>query len=346
MSGTDFSLHYPFDKTVPEPGGHLEIRPGIYWRRIPLPGRLDHINLWLLDAGESWVLVDTGLAWGEARRAWDRIAAELVRDKPVSRIIVTHFHPDHVGLAGYLGGKFNAELAMTRMTEERTRFLLDADNDDWRETVLAFCRLHGIGPEEQYLDFITGQRYRTAVSRLPETVTFLNHDRPISIGEHAWQPLVVCGHAEDHLALFCPDLELLISGDQVLPTITSNVALHINNEDEDPLEQYLASMARFGELPEDTLVLPSHGKVFTGLYKRIAAIYHTHDRQLAQTHALCETPGSAWNLSPKLFSRPLDDFNRILAFGETLAHLEYLHNRGKLAKEMRNGTCYYAQVGG
>ena len=344
MSGTDFSLHYPFGRTVPEPGGFLEIRPGIFWLRVPLPGRLDHINLWLLDAGESWVLVDTGLAWPEARQAWNRLASGLVRDKPASRIIVTHFHPDHVGLAGYLGGKFGAELAMTRMTAERTRFLLDAENDDWRETVLAFCRLHGIGPEEQYLSFITGQRYRTAVSRLPETVTFLDHDRPIAIGEHEWQPLVVCGHAEDHLALFSPALKLLISGDQVLPTITSNVGLHINNEDRDALDEYLASMGRFEQLPEDTLVLPSHGRVFTGLYNRIAAINHSHDKQLEKVHALCETPGCAWDLSPKLFSRPLDEFNRIMAFGETLAHLEYLHNRGKLAKEMRNGTCYYAQV--
>ena len=344
MSEADFSLDYPFDKTVPEPGGFLEVRPGIFWLRIPLPGRLEHINLWLLDAGESWILVDTGLDWDAARAAWDSIVAGLVRDKPVSRIIVTHFHPDHVGLAGYLGGKFGAEPAMTRMTEERTRFLLDAANDDWRETVLAFCRLHGIGPEQQYLDFITGQGYRTTVSRLPDSITILGHDRPISIGEHAWQPLVVNGHAEEHLALYCPDLELLISGDQVLPAITSNVAMHFNNDDEDPLAQYLGSMARFEELPEDTLVLPSHGKVFNGLHRRTAAIYHSHDRQLAQTHALCESPGCAWDISPRLFSRPLDDFNRILAFGETLAHLEYLHNRGKLAKEVRDGTCYYAQA--
>ena len=343
MNGTDFSLHYPFE-AVPEPGGSLEIRPGVFWLRIPLPGRLDHINLWLLDAGGSWVLVDTGLDRGEAREAWDRVAVELVRDKPVSRIIVTHFHPDHVGLAGYLGEKFNAEIAMTGMTALRTRHLLYSVKEDWRGRAAAFCRLHGVGPEDQYLEFITGQLYRTTVSGLPDTVTFLDHEQPISIGGHAWQPLVVNGHAEDHLALYCPGLELLISGDQVLPTITSNVGMHINNEGEDPLEQYLGSMAVFGELPEDTLVLPSHGKVFNGLHRRIAAIHHSHDRQLAQTHALCETPGNAWDLSPKLFNRPLDDFNRIMAFGETLAHLEYLRRRGKLAKEMRNGTCYYAQV--
>ena len=210
MSGTDFSLHYPFE-TVPESGGFLEIRPGIFWLRVPLPGGLDHINLWLLDAGESWTLVDTGLDWGAAREAWNRLVRELAGNKPVSRIIVTHFHPDHVGLAGYLGGKFGAGIAMTRMTALMTRHLLDSLRDDWKERASAFCRLHGIGPEEQYLDFITGQGYRTVVSRLPESVTVLDHDRPIAIGEHAWQPLVVNGHAEEHVALFCPDLELLIS---------------------------------------------------------------------------------------------------------------------------------------
>ena len=343
MHRTDLSLHYPF-ATVPEAGACLEIRPGIFWLRIPLPGRLAHINLWLLDSGESWTLVDTGIDRVAARTAWDRIVAELVRDKPVGRIIVTHFHPDHVGLAGYLGKKFHAELAMTGMTEHKTRFLLDSNKEDWRETVSAFCRLHGIGEEEQYLEFVTGQRYRTTVSSLPETVTVLAHEQPIPIGAQNWQPLVVRGHAQDHLALFCPELKLLISGDQVLPTITSNVALHIDNEDEDPLEQYLSSMSRFRQLPEDTLVLPSHGKVFAGLHRRIAAIHHSHDMQLVQTQALCETPGNAWELCPRLFTRPLDDFNRILAFGETLAHLEYLHRRGQLGKEFRNGTCYYARV--
>ena len=345
MSGTDFSLYYPFE-AVPGPGGHLEIRPGIFWLRIPLPGRLDHINLWLLDAGDSWTLVDTGIAWGDAREAWDRVADELLRDKPVGRIIVTHFHPDHIGLAGYLGDKFKAELAMTRVTAERTRFLLDSEADDWRETVQAFCLLHGIENQDQYLSFITGQRYRTAVSKLPEVITFLDHEKSITIGDYEWQPLVVCGHAEDHLSLYCPALKLLISGDQILPTITSNVGLHINNEDKDALDEYLVSMIRFEQLPEDTLVLPSHGRVFTGLYKRIAAINHSHDRQLKKVHALCETPASAWDVSPRLFSRPLDEFNRIMAFGETLAHLEYLQIRGKLTKQIQNGTCYYAQAGG
>ncbi len=343
MSGTDFSIHYPLE-AVPEPGGHLEIRPGIFWLRVPLPGKLDHINLWLLDAGDSWTLVDTGISWGEARNAWDKIATELVRDKPVGRIIVTHFHPDHVGMAGYLGNKFQAELAMTRMTAVRTRFLLDSKTADWEEAVNAFCRLHGIREQDQYLSFTTGQRYRTVVTALPEAVTYLDHDQPIPIGTHEWQPMVVCGHAEDHLALYCPALKLLISGDQVLPTITSNVGLHVNNDDEDALDDYLSSMTRFAELPEDTLVLPSHGRIFTGLYRRIAAINHSHDRQLSKVYDLCEAPGNAWDVAPKLFTRRLDEFNRIMAFGETLAHLEYLHNRGKLTKEIRNGTCYYAQA--
>ena len=345
MPRSDFSLHYPLE-AVPEPGGHLEIRPGIFWLRVPLPGKLDHINLWLLDTGESWTLVDTGLAWGGAREAWDRIAAELVGDKLVGRIIVTHYHPDHVGLAGYLGEKFKANLAMTRVTAERTRFLLNSKTDDWQEPVQSFCRLHGIRAEAQYLSFITGQSYRTVVTHLPETVSFLDHEQPITIGANQWRPLVVRGHAEDHLSLYCPELKLLISGDQILPTITSNVGLHINNDEEDALDAYLASMTRFASLPEETLVLPSHGRIFTGLYKRIAAIRHNHDGQLKKVHALCETPGSAWDVALKLFNRrPLDEFNRILAFGETLAHLQYLRNRGKLTKQFRNGTCYYAQSG-
>ena len=343
MGKADFPLHYPLAAT-PEPGGYLEVRPGIFWLRIPLQGSLGHINLWLLDAGDSWVLVDTGLDWEGARLAWDRISAELVRDKPVSRIIVTHFHPDHIGLAGCLSEKFRSRLAMTRMTAEMTRRLLESEADDYREAVLAFSRLHGIEPTEQYLAFCIGQHYRTVVGRLPANIAMLAHERLIATGAHQWQPMVAHGHAQDHLSMFCPALKLLISGDQILPTITSNVALHLNNQDEDALDEYLTSMARFAQLPEDTLVLPSHGRVFTGLHQRIAAIYASHDAQLARVWSLCTTPANAWELSPKLFRRPLDDFNRILAFGETLAHLEYLHNRGVLTKEFHNGTCYYAQA--
>ena len=156
--------------------------------------------------------------------------------------------------------------------------------------------------------------------------------------------MVVRGHAEDHLSLFCPALNLLISGDQVLPTITSNVGLHFNNADDDALDEYLTSMTGFAQLPEETLVLPSHGRIFTGLYNRIAAIRHSHDKQLEKTYTLCATPASAWEVTPKLFERPLDELNLMLAFGETLAHLTYLQNRGKLKKQFSEETCYFAQV--
>ena len=343
MPRTEFAIHYPLE-AVPEPGGYLEIRPGLFWLRVPLPGTLNHINLWLLDDGDSWTLVDTGINAQVTRVAWETLSAALLKDKPVSRIIVTHYHPDHVGLAGYLGDKFQADLFMTRVTAERTRFLLNSRVDDWREDTQSFCRLHGIQATDLYMDFITGQRYRQAVSKLPEQITFLDHGQPLTIGDHDWHPMVVRGHAEDHMSFFCPVLSLLISGDQVLPTITSNVGLHINNADEDALDEYLSSMTRFAQLPEETLVLPSHGRIFTGLYNRIAAIRHSHDKQLEKTYTLCATPASAWEVTPKLFERPLDELNLMLAFGETLAHLVYLQNRGKLKKQFNKETCYFAQV--
>ena len=344
MSGTDFSINYPLE-AVPEPGGYLEIRPGLFWLRVPLPGTLNHINLWLLDDADSWTLVDTGINAQVTRAAWETLSAGLLKDKPVSRIIVTHYHPDHVGLAGYLGDKFQADLFMTRVTAERTRFLLNSRVEDWEEATQPFCRLHGIQSVDLYMDFITGQRYRQAVSKLPDNITFLNHKQPITIGAYEWHPMVVRGHAEDHMSLFCPALNLLISGDQVLPTITSNVGLHFNNADDDALDEYLTSMTRFVQLPEETLVLPSHGRIFTGLYNRIAAIRHSHDKQLEKTYTLCATPASAWEVTPRLFERPLDELNLMLAFGETLAHLTYLQNRGKLKKQFSEETCYYAQAG-
>ncbi len=317
--------------------------PGILWLRVPLAGSLAHINLWLLDDGDSWALVDTGLDSQDCRDAWENLSAVVLPDKPVGRIIVTHYHPDHIGLAGYLGDKFQVDLSMTRGTAERARFLLDNKVDDWKEAIEAFCLLHGIKSVNLYTDFITGQRYRKAVSKLPGQIAFIDHEQSLTIGQYAWRPLVARGHAEDHLSLFCPELNLLISGDQILPVITSNVSVHFNNADEDALDEYLASMLRFSQLPEDTLVLPSHGRVFTGLHNRIARINASHERQLTKTYELCATPASAWDMAPRLFERRLDDLNLMLAFGETLAHLTYLQNQGKLKRQFNKETCYFSR---
>ena len=345
MVETASPIHYPLAGAPDKNGGYLEVRPGVFWLRMPLWESLDHINLWLLDEGDSWTLVDTGLGSQGCKEAWQRLAGELLRDKPVGRIIVTHFHPDHIGLAGYLHEKFQAPLAMTEVTAKRARFLLEDRGRERLEAIEAFCVLHGIKLTERYAKFIRGWRYREQVTALPEQIAFLDHQLPVMIGACEWQPMVVRGHAEDHLSLFCPPLELLISGDQVLPRITSNVSVHFSNADEDELAEYLASMDRFARLPEQTLVLPSHGRVFTGLHGRIAQIRRSHDQQLARTAELCAAPVNAWELAPRLFARSINDDNVLLAFGETLAHLKYLENRGRLETQFQGETCYYRQAG-
>ncbi len=344
MAEADFTLRYPLAAEPEDAGGHLEITPGVFWLRVPLPGRLRHINLWLLEDGDHWTLVDTGLKLDGVQQAWERLAAGLLQDKPVARIIVTHYHPDHVGMAGLLADRFQARLYMTATTARRARFLLDSDMEDWRAAIDDFCALHGIPCAERYAEFITGQRFRQVVARLPDDIAVLDHEPPLAVGAHEWLPMVARGHAEDHLSLFCPNLNLLIAGDQVLPTITSNVAVHFNNAAEDALAEYLESMERFAALPRETLVLPSHGQVFANLHNRIAAIRHSHARQSDKAASLCAAPAAAWPLSEQLFARPLDEFNRILAFGETLAHLAYLHNRGELARELVEGQYRYVRT--
>ncbi len=341
MSERAFSIQYPLNNQ-PGPGAYLEVIPGIIWLRMPLPLALDHINLWLIDEGESWALVDTGFNAAVCRGVWDSLSMTLLKGKPIGRIIVTHYHPDHIGLAGYLYHRYETDLSMTQITAERARFLFSGRVDDCRDAVAAFCRLNGVEAIDLYVNFVTGQNYRQIISALPEQVGFVHHERPINLAGSEWRPIVARGHAEDHLSLYNPQLNILISGDQVLPAITTNVGIHFNNADEDALAQYLASMDRFSALPEDALVLPSHGKVFKGLHNRIAFIHENHQRQLDKTLALCTVPMTAWDMTHKLFTREMDELNTLLAFGESLAHLTYLANRGRLQQQLVNGVCYYA----
>lgn len=341
---SEWKLNYPLAHT-PEPGTHTEVISGVHWLRLPLPIQLHHINVWLLSDGDGWTLVDTGMNVDTCLAAWTEFADALFFDKPLKRIIVTHYHPDHVGLAGYLAERFEARLCMTEMSYKRTCFLCDSESEDWQSQVALFCKLHGIANEERYTEFIVGKEYRKVISTLPVKVDFLDHNIEIEIDGCYWQPIVASGHAEDHLSLYSAEKNLLISGDQVLPEITSNIGVHFNNAGDNALEQYLTSLELFDALPEDVMVLPSHGRVFTGLHKRTAYIREKHSSRLQNLWELCKTPQNVTQLIPQLFGKnDLDGFNQALAFGEILAHLVYLNNQGKLIKHIKNETCYFAQA--
>ena len=333
-------LTYPV-KTTPEPGKAVQIQPGIYWIRLPIPFELDHINVWLLEDGDGYTLVDTGIYSNRTREAWQQIFEEVLKDRPIKRIVVTHFHPDHFGLARWLCERTGAEYVTSEETIERTSFLLDKADHENVETRMAFYQQHGISGLKIFENFLKGSLYTEVVSGYLQSNRIIGDGEILSIGGNDWQVIMTYGHAPGHINLYCKALNMLISGDQILPTITSNVSVYADQPDANPLNEYLESFKKFYFLAEDTMVLPSHGKVFEGLHIRTGEIVGHHHQTLEKIYSICEQAHAVIELVPKLFRRKLEGINSVLAFGETLAHLNYLCAEQRLQRKLESGKYIY-----
>ena len=332
--------HYPLE-TIPEAGSYTEVADGIFWLRLPLPFELNHINVWLLDDGDGWTLIDTGASMPATIEAWEHLYATVLGSRPVRRVIVTHHHPDHFGLAHWHCQRFEIDTYGTAPTIKRASRLLKHADEQRFESSRALFQANGAADPEKIARFISGFTYRRIVSGLPERIHLIAPGTELEIGRHRWRTIHSYGHAEGHLSLYCEALGLLISGDQVLPTITSNISLFEDDPELDPLQQYLDSMTEFRNLPDTTLVLPSHGKVFEGLHARIAAIEAAHRERSDKVLGLCHEPSSVNDVAARLFPKQLDDMNWCLAFGETFSHLRYLERHGRLHLMKQGGTLLY-----
>lgn len=335
--GLDDQVAHPFAERVPQPGEALEVAPGIHWIRMPLPFALDHINLWLLEDDDGWTIVDTGFGTQPTRDLWERQLAGTMAGRPVKNIVVTHYHPDHVGSAGWLAQRTGAPLWMTA-----TEFLsAHAARDDVagfdRATGIAFFEANGLDTSGWQGEARTGNRYRRGVPEIPKTYRRMMHGDRLSIGGRSWEVITVFGHAPEQATLYCADLEVLISSDQVLPRITSNVGVWGNQPEGNPLAQFLSSLSRLEHLPAGVLVLPSHERVFRGLHRRIAELREHHERRLERLLEGCDRPITAYEAIPLLFKRKLDDHQLMFAMGESIAHLHYLHQAGKVRRQVDQG---------
>ncbi len=327
---------------VPNPGAPMAVAEGVYWLRMPLPFELDHINLWLLDDGAAWTLVDTGAAAAVTRRCWEKMFADNVLGRPVSRLVITHFHPDHVGLGRWLAEQFGCEVCMSRLSFSQARDELFPPLSPDAAEILQFCQAHDVAQGFEFGFFQTGGLYRQVVDGLPETWTELRKGDRLKIGNHTWRFDLLGGHAEGHLVLHCPELNVLISGDQVLPTITSNVSKWLEpGPARDPLGNYLDSFSALEGLPDDVLVLPSHGRVFRGLHARIEQLRGHHATTLDRAVSLCREPHTAGSLVPGLFPKAVSGLHYMLGFGETLAHLVHLRELGRVVEESERGRVRY-----
>ncbi len=335
------ALHFPFGERLPETGTVLEVAPGVRWVRMPLPFALDHINLWLLrdrlDGREGWAIVDCGVATDATRAAWEAIFASALDGLPVLRVIVTHLHPDHVGLADWLTRRWSedgreCELWMSATDWFGARLYSAAGSGiDSGAAVRLFAR-HGrtepaLAPDARG----RGRYYPTLVPAVPTSVRRLMDGQELDIGGVTWRCIVGYGHAPEHISLHAEASGVMISGDMVLPRISTNVSVTSSEPLANPLRLYLESIARLRVLPPQTLVLPSHGRPFVGLQQRIGELEAHHAARLAEVLAACaDAPHTAADLLPVLFRRQLDAQQVNFAMGEAIAHLNYLVARGDL----------------
>jgi glyoxylase-like metal-dependent hydrolase (beta-lactamase superfamily II) len=333
---------------APAPGKTLEVANGVHWLRMPLPFRLDHINLWLLEDGDGWVIVDTGLFDPQTIALWEGVFAGILAGRPVTRIVVTHFHPDHVGMAGWLCERLGVGIWMTQVEwlwARATSIDIAPTARQQRET---FLRAAGCAAELIAATRDNGMDYAQMVSPIPQTYRRLRGGMKLTIGGRDWEIIIGTGHAPEHACLYCAELDLLIAGDQVLPRITPIVAVHAGEPDENPLADFLDSLAMLRRrLPADTYVLPSHNIPFAGLHGRLDYLKQHHGERLDEFHANCVRPMSAWELSQTVFTKPLDSQNVTFALGETIAHLNYLMARGSIARTARHdGVLMYRRTNG
>jgi glyoxylase-like metal-dependent hydrolase (beta-lactamase superfamily II) len=326
-------LHFPVAHP-PAPGAVVAIAPGVLWLRMPLPFALDHINLWLLDDGPCWTIVDCGYALPQTRALWRQILEERLAGRPVGRILVTHYHPDHIGLAGWLGERCAAPLWITEKEWLHARMMTGDGAADYAAAARRFARRAGL---DAAASRIFGERhagYKSGVPSVPPAYHRLADGMTLAIGGREWRVIVGEGHAPELACLYCAATGTLIAGDQILPRISPNISVAPHEPAGDPLARYLASLAKLRrELPPETLVLPSHHLPFRGVHGRIDELAAHHRERCAEVVAACARPQSAAELMPLLFRRPLDRHQTGFALGETLAHLHYLVGEGAIGRE-------------
>ena len=331
------ALHFPHP--APPPAGTvIEVAPGVRWLRMPLPFALNHINLWLLDDGDGWAIVDTGISSTETKALWERIFAAALEGRRITRLIVTHYHPDHIGLAGWLCERLGVELWMTdtewRFGYERSR----ATGDGIHPLIAEMYRRVGMaGDALTKVGIARGSHYHTRVGPVPGLGHRLVDGMVLGIGGRTWRVVVGRGHAPEHACLHCPELDLLIAGDQVLPKISPNVSLWPMDADSDPLGSFLATLEKLrGAVAGTSLVLPSHDLPFYGLHTRLQQLSDLHEGRLRQIEAACAHPRSTAELMPVLFTRTLDQHQLGFAVGETLAHLVHATQTGRINRSERS----------
>ncbi|MEO0983634.1 MAG: MBL fold metallo-hydrolase [Pseudomonadota bacterium] len=337
-------LEYPWGEETPEIGETIEVAPRVHWVRMPLPFSLKFINLWLIDDGDSWTVVDTGMPLDDTKSAWRKIFDEKLDGRPVKRVIVTHMHPDHIGNAGWMHRKLGAELWTSRLEYLMCRTLVSDTGREAPEVAIDFYREAG-WPEaalEDYRKRFGG--FGRGISRLPDSYRRLEDGDEFEMAGETWRVIMGNGHSPEHACLNCPALNVLISGDQLLPRISSNVSVFPMEPDADPLTDWMQSCLKLkAAVLEDVLVLPAHNEPFHGAHIRLQALHDGHEKALRRLKKrLGQAPRRVIDTFPALFGRKIEDDLLNMATGEAIAHLNCLIRRGDVVKDLdADGVALY-----
>lgn len=337
MDGAGMKLNYPVEQP-PEPGQAIEIADGVLWMRLPLPMALDHVNVYALDDGPGWTIIDTGLDTRKTRAIWQTLLAGPLAGKPVHRVIVTHHHPDHIGLAGWFQTEFGSRLVTTRTAWLMARMLTLDEHPVPTPETMEFWRSAGMEPDV-YQQRITERPFNfcDVVADLPLGFDRIEEGDQIDIGGRSWQIRIGNGHAPEHATFWSDDRQLVLGGDQLLPSISPNLGVYAAEPDANPVADWLESCERLAPFAMETqLVLPGHKLPFTGLPKRIDQLVENHHGALARLTEHLQAPRTAVECFPILFKRKIGDAVYGLALVEAVAHVNYLYKQGKITRSLRD----------
>jgi glyoxylase-like metal-dependent hydrolase (beta-lactamase superfamily II) len=345
MNPHESELEYPWADVLPASGEAMELVPGVRWVRMGLPFALNHVNLWLVADGDGWAIIDCGIANDATRAAWEQVFEHALEGKPVTRVIVTHCHPDHVGLATWLCERWKVRLWMTVGEYGFARMMSAGLPGADGPSMIPHFRRHGLTNPDQLAQLDARKHYYPSlVPEVPLSFNRLNDRHPLRIGAHDWQVIIGNGHSPEHAALYCEALGVMVSGDMLLPRVSTNTSVFPVEPEADAVGQFLESLQQFLPLPADTLVLPSHGKPFRGLRERVAQLRAHHAARLDEVRAACVAPQSAADIVPIMFRRELDMHQMTFAMGEALAHLHRLWQTGELDRiEGSDGVLRFMQ---
>lgn len=340
-------LDYPHGETTPDVGETMEVAKGVHWVRMPLPFSLQWINLWLIDDGEKgWTIVDTGMPLPDTKAAWRKIFEDKLDGRPVWRVIVTHMHPDHVGNAGWITRKFpGAELWMSRLEYLSCRMLVADTGREAPQAGIDFYVRAGWNQTQidTYRERFGG--FGRGVSQMPDAYHRIEDGDTLALGGEDWTVIMGNGHSPEHTCLYSPKLNVLISGDQLLPRISSNVSVHPTEPNADPLKDWLTSCNKLkGAVPADVLVLPAHNEPFVGAHDRLDHLIHGHEIALKRLkQRLGQEKRRAVDVFPAIFGRKIGDDVVSMATGEAIAHINCLIARGEAtASQDRDGVVWYS----